>query len=235
MRPCRALVLVVLALTACVDAGEPTRAGNDFSCVGATQHSSLPAAIKGRVIDESAGAAIAGAYVEIESGRFVIATATDADGWYTADLAHASATAALLQADTRRVSVPGFLDTYSYDPITENVVDTLLAPEDADHLYALAGLERDPTRGTILVVASDCAGQTVREATISVPGAQSVLYMRDDTRFDPTATRTSGDSAALVLNVPPGPVAITVSADEVTYELSTTSKPGALVTSRRQP
>jgi hypothetical protein len=106
----------------------------------------------------------------------------------------------------------------------------MLTDAGADELAQLAGVDRDLAAGMILVIALDCTGHAIEGATIDAPGAESVLYLGADTRFDPSLGATSTDSAALLVNVPAGPVEISIAIGDQVATTTIDSHANALTT-----
>jgi len=228
----RALLIASPLLTACVDSAAPT---NDFTCLGHQPATAVaPASARGLVLDEIGGAAIANAGVEIHamSDDALLGNAeTGSTGSYAIALA-------AVPPIYRRVTADGFVDSFAYDPapLTGSEVQAMLTRAETEQLYATVGLVPDPARGTLLVTVVDCNGETVRGATVTAPSAQRIVYLGDDTHFDPAATATSDDSTALVLGVPAGPVELEVKVGDLTYPAwPIASHAGALVTMWARP
>ncbi len=234
----RALLIASPLVTACADNAAPVE--GDFSCLG-TQRTTVatdPMSASGQVLNELGGAPIVGAGVEIHAISDA-ALLGQADTGATGSYAVALATGGIAPTVYRQITAVGFLDAYAYDPApmtAEPTLQALLTLVDTEQLYAAVGLAPDATRGTLLVTVVDCAGNTVRGATVSAAGAQRVAYLGDDTRFDPDATATSKDASALLFNVPAGPVELEIHAGDITYRAwPIESHADALTTSWRQP
>lgn len=146
----------------------------------------------------------------------------------------------LLAADApafRKVTTEGYLDGYGFDSShlpNEHPTQMMLTAAGADELYRKANVMRDPAKATVLVVVEDCAGRPVRGATISTD-AERVMYLGDDTQFDPALDATSGDSAALILNAPIGTLDIAVDAGIEYSSWPIETYPGAFSVSWRRP
>ncbi len=233
-------LFVLLPFAACVDSAEPTEPNRDFSClVSATSTAVAEPSIaaSGRVLDEIGGAAIAHASIELR------AVDTDANlGWAWAPAGSYEAaidTSGRTVRAYRKAMADGYLDAYSYDPSPMTDAEQLqpmLTPDGAVQLYARAGLAYDATRGTLLVVVTDCDGRRVRGATVSVESSAGVMYLGDDTKFDHDLTSTSGNSGVLVFGVQPGPVDVVIEVDDVTYRpWPVASYANAFTTSWRRP
>ena len=227
----------VLLLGACLDASETTSTA-DLSCVGMPDALAAPStSMTGRVVSELGGTPISGATVVLLSPMLdaPLATAvTGVDGSYLAPLARTSG----VSATYRKVSAEGYLDAYGFDSADAEspATDMMLTHDQAAQLYQDAGLTLDPAAGTLLVVVADCAGHTVRGATVTVAGAKRVVYLGDDTHFDLNAISTSGDSGVLLLGVPEGQVDVAIEVDGIAYRSQPiASHAGAVTTSWRRP
>ncbi len=224
------LVAASLSLVACVDSTESTA---DLTCLGPKPIAALHGPTSGVVLDEIGGAGVPNALIEVRSRadqRVFASTGTDAHGEYTM----------LLAADApafSKLTAEGYLDGYGFDSSHvpgEHAHQMMLTAAGSDELYRSAGVMRDLTKATVLVVVEDCTGRPVRGATISAD-AERVMYLGDDTQFDPALDATSGDSAALILNAPVGALDITVDAgiEYSTWPIETS--PGAFSVSWRRP
>jgi hypothetical protein len=229
----RILVAAILVLPACVDRADPVETTCAPSPAAATAD---PIAVRGRVVEEIGAAPVASAIVELRdavTGVRLAETATDATGAYATTVATGGAVV------VRAISADGFLPGYGYDPVPATDAPSaqmLVTRGELDALYSDAGIAPDPTKSTLLVVVTDCADHMVRGATVSVPGAARVVYLGDDTHFDPRATATSGNSAALVLGVPPGDTDVAIEAGDLAYRpWPVIAYADAFVTSWRKP
>jgi hypothetical protein len=196
-----------LLLVACAETAEAPLE----HCPVETRVVSNPMLLGGLVVDELGAAPIAGATVTLHDsidGTPIIDTGTGTDGSYRIALS----TAGELPSVYRHAVAEGYLDGYLFEgaALSEPQILPLVTRDHADALHRSVGLERDVTRGMLLVAVTDCAGAPVAGATIEVPGAERVLYLGADTHFDAALDRTSIDSAAIVLGIPAGPAQVIV-------------------------
>lgn len=142
----------------------------------------------------------------------------------------------------RKATAAGRLDGYTYDPYppfdTNHPNRGIYAPLPAsrDTYYAAAGIAADPAKATILVEIFDCLDLQVYGATIDAPGAAKVIYLDDNGAPSAAQFSTGSPGIAVALNVPPGPVDITVHAGSVVYRaVPVTSRANTFVYAPRLP
>jgi hypothetical protein len=142
----------------------------------------------------------------------------------------------------RKATLSGHLDGYTYDPF---------APFDGNHsgrgvyaptaasratYYAAAGVTPDPAKSTVLVEIFDCIDLPVYGATVEAPTAGTIVYFDDSGAPSTSATATGSPGIAMLLNVAPGPLEVTVHAGSVVYRsVPITSRANAFLYSPRLP
>jgi hypothetical protein len=121
-----------------------------------------------------------------------------------------------------------FFDYYLTEPTSSLTIDMFTSASFASYV-GIANVTLDPTRGTILVAAFDCALETSANVVFSATGtdAQSqLLYVSGDLPSN-TATTTDTTGTALLVNVPPGPVTVTAKSLTAAGQVSSTTRVAA--------
>jgi hypothetical protein len=89
------------------------------------------------------------------------------------------------------------------------------------------GAELDMTKFQVLVVLDDCDGMGFEDAEVSTSPAASVFYL-DNYQPAPEGTTSTGNTgAAILLNVPAGPIHVTATAGSITLQVDVLGFAGA--------
>lgn len=200
-----------------------------------------PLSLIARVKDPVAAVNVGDAAVEIRKRSddtvVVMGTATTG-GLYALNVA----TGGMAPAIYRKATLAGRLDGYTYDPFppydTNHSNRDIYAPTAANRgtYYAAAGITSDPAKSTVLVEIFDCIDIQVYGATIEAPGAAKIIYLDDGGAPSGSQLSTGSPGIAVALNVPPGPVDITVHAGSIVYRaVPVTSRANSFIYSPRLP
>ncbi len=210
-----------------VDAGE--RDGGDFSCAGQTppQLATPSFTVDGTVT--AAGISrnpVDGALVELfNAGGTLLDSELSADGGsyqLGADLGCTALDGYL------RASKPdaGFYDIYYYPTFPwrrpRSALELVVFDDAARQLVsAFAGVTIQAGTAALALGVDDCAGAPVSGATVATNPSGDVRYVAGNGLPTSGATSTSAKGQALVFNLPPGPVTLTVSARGQTFRVRT--------------
>lgn len=122
-----------------------------------------------------------------------------------------------------RDTADGYLDSVSIpaqatDKDATGLAGFLGTPSDMQNgIYNPKNLTVDPAAGSIFVRVTDCAGNGIGGATISVTGAAAILYSGPLDLPNATATKTGPLGYAWALNVPAGTVQLAAAASGKTF------------------
>ncbi|MBA3460205.1 MAG: hypothetical protein H0T46_09620 [Deltaproteobacteria bacterium] len=220
-----------------------TELSGDFTCAGTAWPATAPdpLSVTGRVTDPVGMMNVGGAAVELRktTDDSLIVTGTAAtNGIFAFNVTTAGAAIPLY----RKATLSGHLDGYTYDPYApfdgNHSGRGIYAPTAANRAtyYAAAGVTPDPTKATVLVEIFDCIDLQVYGATVEAPTAGKVIYFDDSGVPSGSATATGSPGIAMLLNVPPGPIDITVHAGSVVYRaVPITSRANAFIYTPRLP
>jgi len=196
--------------------------GFDTSCSGmpGPVSASDPIDVSGSVGDP-AGAPIDGALVEVvraSDGVTLAMGSTDPSGAFAVPYP----TGGAVFDAFLRATAAGLLPTMLYLPRPPNqdwgagLVMTDAATHDL--FAAAAGVTADPAFGTLLVTVLDCGFARVEGATVaSAPAAAGILYLDESFQPAPALSATSASAAAVLFNLPPGDVDVTIDASGFTW------------------
>jgi hypothetical protein len=213
------LVIPLLVLAACGGdgGGGPSSNPGPFDCLGEPLPTTAgdPLVVTGIVRSNPiTPAALAGAQVigyRTGNATRLDSTASDANGNYTLTLA----TGGQPLDGYVRVFKSGYIDTYGYPPAplvasaTQSAL--LITTSDLAALGMLAGVTQSAGKGLIALVVSDCNGTPLAGATVSSNPAGTLRYNSGGFPSS-SATATSADGVAYILNVTAGDVVVSASA-----------------------
>lgn len=197
--------------------------GGDFSCATTAWPTTAPAmlALNGGVVD-GAGTPLAGTTVTIykaSTHASIGMATTNTNGAYTINVT----TMGNAPAIYRTSGVSGQPLAYVFDPVA--VFDaahagplavSIRTTSQLDAMYAVGGLTRDLSEATLMISVLDCVGQPVTGALVNVGAAEKLIYVKTNGMLDKNLTLTQLGTA-VALNVPAGPVVVTIQAGPVTY------------------
>jgi hypothetical protein len=212
------LVVPLLVLAACGgDGGGGPSGPSPFDCLGQPLPTTAgdPLVVSGIVRSNPiTPAALAGAQVvgyRTGNATKLDSTSSDATGNYTLTLA----TGGQPLDGYVRVFKSGYLDTYGYPPAplvagaTQSAL--LITTSDLAALGMLAGVTQTAGKGLIAIVVSDCHGTPLSGATVSSNPAGTLRYNSGGFPSS-TASATSADGVAYILNVTAGDVVVSATA-----------------------
>lgn len=172
---------------------------------------------------------------------------TDADGqirlvlpkYFSGYLELASPPAGDMVPSIQYLGTPPAKDDLELPPI--EVQPHMIGKGDLAGLYALVRAKEDLTLGSVLGIVTDCSGRPAAGVTISVGtrGVDTVTYYTDASRLpSDTRTETSERGECGFVNLPPGTVTITATANVVSKKLGSFTvsvKPGYVTYLPMQP
>lgn len=210
-----------------VDAGE--RDGGDFSCAGQTppQLATVTFTVDGTVtaagisrnpVDGAlvelfnAGGTLLDSELSVDGGRYALTTNVDCaplDGYLRASKPDA-----------------GFYDIYYYPTFPwrrpRAALELVVFDNAARQLVSgFAGVTIQNGTAALALGVDDCAGAPVSGATVTTNPSGDVRYVAGNGLPTSGAMSTSAKGQALVFNLPPGPVTITVNARGQTFRVRT--------------
>lgn len=197
------------------------------------------AMVGGDVANAVAGTGIAGVQVlacaaaDIDCADPVASATSDAAGDVTLDL-----------PTPQPFGFDGFFRTtgggtvssdHYYNPFASSsnaLYMAVASPAEAQAAATLSGVTLDLSRGQALVAVSDCAGYRIGlpygaitgGMTLEVNGGDAntkIVYVGDNNLPEPALTETGMKGAAVIFNIPVGPVSITATVVELGAEVST--------------
>lgn len=215
---------------ATIDAGVDARVvPGDFSCQGTAWGATAPdpLSLSGTVIDQD-GHGVAGATVEIHDAstdallaQGTSSSAVMARGRYAIDVP----TGGIAPRVYRKTIAAGELDAYLYDayPETRTVSLPTIVQSSAviaDYAQQL-GVTQDPARGAVLVIVGDCSGALadgrLAGVTLDAPAGSTVAYVDEQGAPQASLTATTAIGQILVLDAPPGELALSLHAGAVAF------------------
>ncbi len=220
-----------------------TELSGEFACSNVAWPTTAPDPLSliARVKDPIGPANAGGASVEIhkrsDDAVLVMGTAAS-NGIFALNVATAGSAPAIY----RKATLAGRLDGYTYDPYppfdTNHPQRDIYTPtvESRDTYYTAAGITSDPAKSTVLVEIFDCIDLQVYGATIEAPGAAKIIYLDDSGAPSGSQLSTGSPGIAVALNVPAGPIDITVHAGSVVYRaVPVTSRANSFLYAPRLP
>jgi hypothetical protein len=202
-----------------------------WSCVGVPWPTAAanPMPIHGVVLDGGGGVGLGDATVEVRNldddslyGMDTTSNTNFSKGGYSVYVASGGVAPRIY----RKVTAPGYVEQYVIDPMAQfgdfSFGSPLPTAADLDSIYAVAGLTRDPSKGTVILDINDCVIPTtgkplhrVAGATVDAPSG-TVLY-GDADGYNASLTSMGVMGLTAVLNVDPGSVDFTVHAGPITF------------------
>jgi hypothetical protein len=210
----------LLALAACGGKSGPTGTGggpDPYACLGQPLPTTAPSAVSVTGVVRSnalAPSPLAGASVKgFQTGNATAldSSTSDAGGNYSMTLS----TGGTPLDGYIRVSKSSYLDTYGYppQPLAANISESVLLITSTELGIIGGALGVTPTAGDglIAVVVEDCSGLPLAGASVSTNPPGTVKYNSGGGPSS-SATMTSADGVAYVLNVTAGDVVVMASA-----------------------
>ena len=208
------LVIPLLVVAACGGDKGSTGPTGSFNCQGqplpttATNPVVVTGLIRANVLTPAplAGATVKGFKTGVATA--LDSTTSDSVGNYSLTLA----TASVPLDGYVLVSKTGYVDTYGYPPapLAASAAQSVLLVTSSEvvGLYAAAGSSHTGGTGSIAVVITDCDGTPIAGATVSTSAGGTVRYSSGSGIPSSSATSTSADGVAYVLNVTAGDVVV---------------------------
>ena len=129
------------------------------------------------------------------------------------------------------ITAPGYVDTYVFSS-TAIVADTMFGsvefqPATVANLSMRFGTSIDMTKAQLLVVLNDCDDMGIEDAQVSTSPAAPVYYLSNYQPAPAGTTATDNTGAAILLNVPTGPIHVTATAGSITLQVDVIGFAGA--------
>lgn len=226
----RALAAGLVATAAC---SFPTKELVGYDCRGGAAPTTAPdmVTLAGNAYDRYTPVEVSGAqvtaYRTVDPSHSLYSATSDASGNFAGSLNLGG----IPFAGYAKITAPGYVDTYVF-PSTVIVADAMIGS--VEFMQAtVAGLstrfatQLDMTKAQVLVVANDCDGMGIEDAQVSTEPAAPVFYLSNYMPAPAGTTATDNTGAAILLNVPPGPVHVTATAGSITLEVDVLGFAGA--------
>ena len=179
-----------------------------------------PITLTGSIERKATASAVPGMTLSISTtldGSPIATTTTDATGAYSVDVPTGGVPIAMYIT----LSEPGYLTAVE---IPDRLLDANTAESfvegtqaDLDATYATKSVTESLSAGTLYIGLFDCTGTGIAGAAIQTTPPTTIVYADVNSVPDAALTSTTSSSIALALDVPVGPVIVSVTAPGMTF------------------
>jgi hypothetical protein len=202
----------------CMSTAAPTTAPNSVLLAGNAYDRYTPAEVSGAQIT---------AYRTVDPTHSLYTATSGADGNFAGTLMLGG----IPFEGYAAITAAGYVDTYVFSS-TAIVADTMFGsvefqPATVANLSTRFGTSIDMTKAQLLVVLNDCDDMGIEDAQVATNPAAPVFYLSNYQPAPAGTAATDNTGAAILLNVPAGPIHVTATSGSVTLQVDVIGFAGA--------